>query len=127
MKRWIVLLTLISIFSNCPILHAQDDEEIDPLQEEELFEEEFEAEELVDQEINDEFDDLEEQEGTITEENGPIPLNAYVDIAEGAIEDWGDRFDRFESYFADFDGLDDELPDQETRERLNEEENEEEA
>lgn len=123
MNRWIVLLALFSIFSNCPILLSQNNDLLDPAQEEELLELEFEIEEFVDHEVNDEFDNLDEQE-TYIEENGPIPLNAYVDIAEGGIEGYDDRFARFDSYFEDFHVGEEEIHHDETSaEHLHGEEN----
>lgn len=104
MKYRNLLVCLLSIFSSSQVLSLTPAEQQANIEENELIrEEEFQDEEFVIHEIDNEFNDLEHEGGVITEEHGPIPMNAYVDIANGTLETYDDRYTRFDSYFADFD------------------------
>ena len=123
MKQRIFLTFLLSFFCISSQLLCQ--EEPDPnetpeeqAEDQEEFDTEFFDNQDINTEIDEEFDEYEEEDGVITEEIGPIGTDYYVDIADGTIETWSDKFEREDSYFV---GLDDHLTDDKDDDKDNEE------
>jgi hypothetical protein len=101
MKRCIILALLLSFCSFSPNLISQT-----PIEEaEQVDDAENQGQDDVTTDIDDSFDDFEESDGVTTEASGPIGTDYEVDIAEGTIETYEDKFDRIDSYFADLDNL----------------------
>lgn len=92
---WASLLTIFC-FSSPLFSQALPPDEVA----EEIDEEEDLVDEIEFQEVNDDFDDLEEEDGVFVEEYGPIEQNMYVDITDGSLEDYHERQDRMDSYFS---------------------------
>lgn len=107
MKHWIIFVCVLSLFSFSPPLFSQIDP--DPAVDELIEDQEHIVEDDIEYEINSEYNELEEEGGIITVDYGPIPQNMYVDIANGELETYQDRYDRFDSYFGEFETVHEEI------------------